>query len=116
MKLMHSSGLTKEEAELMHTRLEAEAHLETAKTRSVHTRSNSTSTPIIIAQTTPTPLGLILKLEDNPESSLQAGLAPVTTAAAVKKEIECISLSSSSREHDQVLGTQFEATFAGLDN
>ena len=113
---MRSSGLTKEEAEVMHTRLEAEAHQESAKTRSVHTRSNSTSTPIMIAKTTPKPLGLIVKLEDNPESSLQAGLAPVTTAAAVKKEIEVISISSSSHEHRQVLGTQFEATFAGLDN
>ena len=70
----------------------------------------------MIAKTTPTPLGLILKLEDNPESSLQAGLAPVTTAATVKREIECISLSSTSREHDQVLGPQFEATSAAPDN
>ena len=100
----------------MHTKLEAEAHQENAKTRSVHTRSNSTSTPIMIAPITPKPMELILKLEDNPETSLQAGLAPVTTAAAVKREIECISLSSSSREHRQVLEPQFEATSAAPDN
>ena len=100
----------------MHARLEAEAQQESAKTRSVFTRSNSTTTPIMIATPTPNSLGLILKLEDNPESGLQAGLAPVTTAAAVKKEIECISISSSSREHDQVLEPQFEATSAAPDN
>ena len=100
----------------MHTKLEAEAHQETAKSRSVHTRSNSTSTPIMIAKTTPKPLGLIVKLEDNPESSLQAGLAPVTTAAAVKREIEVISISSSTHEHPQVSDMQFEAKSAGQAN
>ena len=100
----------------MHARLEAEAQQESAKTRSVFTRSNSTTTPIMIATPTPHSLGLILKLEDNPESGLQAGLAPVTTAAAVKKEIDCISISSSTHEHPQVLGTQFEATFAAQVN
>ena len=100
----------------VHDLKKADAQQETAKSRSVHTRSNSTSTPIIISSTTPKPLGLIVKLEDNPESSLQAGLAPVTTAAAVKKDIEVISISSSSHEHHQVLGTQFEPTSAGQAN
>ena len=113
---MHSVMSSAKEAVAVHDLKKADAQQETAKTRSVHTRSNSTSTPIKIAPATPKPLGLIVKLEDNPESSLQAGLAPVTTAAAVKKEIECISISSSSREHDQVLGTQFEATFAAQVN
>ena len=113
---MHSVMSSAKEEIAIHDLKKADAQQETAKSRSVHTRSNSTSTPIMIAQTTPKPLGLIVKLEDNPESSLQAGLAPVTTAAAVKKEIDVISISSSTHEHPQVLGTQFEATFAGLDN